>query len=116
MKKRKFKINFQITKRWKYTLILVGMLIIATGIYALSIGVKPNPGHFLSEVSSSGCTGNQVVMWNGVNFVCKDEPQKGMEIYAMNKTCGAGDSLTTSATCTTPYGTHNNRFIGYILE
>ncbi len=71
MKKRKsIQINF--SNRWLYTFILLGILvIISIGVYALTPGVKPNPGHDLSELGvPAGCTSGQVLSWNGTSLVC----------------------------------------------
>jgi hypothetical protein len=69
-KKRGIQINF--FNRWLYTLIALGILvIISVGVYALQAGVKPNPGHDLSELGvPSGCTSGQVISWNGTALVC----------------------------------------------
>ncbi len=76
MKKGKsIQINF--SNRWLYTFILLGILvIISIGVYALTPGVKPNPGHDLSEVGvPSGCTSGQFIYWNGSNLACMSQSQ-----------------------------------------
>jgi hypothetical protein len=69
------KINF--SNRWLYTLIALGILvIISVGVYALQAGVKPNPGHDLSELGvPSGCTSGQFIYWDGNNLACMSQSQ-----------------------------------------
>lgn len=56
-------------------LILIGIFIIfaTLGVYALTPGVEPNPGHVFSEVSPNTCSAGQIVYWSLVNgFYCSD--------------------------------------------
>lgn len=71
MKKRnKLEVNF--TNRWLYIFIILAVIVvIAVGIYALTPGVAPNPGHLLSDISPpAGCTAGQFIQFNGSNWVC----------------------------------------------
>jgi len=74
MKKRGREINIKInlTNRWLYTLIAIGILaIIGVGVYALTPGVKPNPGHLSSEMAPpSPCASGQFLKFDGTNWVC----------------------------------------------
>jgi hypothetical protein len=70
----KKKINITLSNRWLYSLITLGILAaILVTTYALTPGVKPNPGHLLTEiVPPAGCTGGKVIAWDGGNLVCTD--------------------------------------------
>jgi hypothetical protein len=70
MKNKQIKIN--ISNHWFYFLTAIGViLIISVGIYALTPGVAPNPGHLISELSSpSGCLTGQFLQWAGANWTC----------------------------------------------
>ncbi len=77
MKKKKgVIININLSNRWLYTFILLGIFImIGIGVYALTPGVKPNPGHLLSEVSPPApCAVNQFLKFDGTNIVCSNAP------------------------------------------
>lgn len=73
MKKRGKKLQIVFSNRWLYSLITLGIIVIlAAGIYALTAGTTPNPGHSISEMGvPSGCTAGQVVSWDGSNLICK---------------------------------------------
>jgi hypothetical protein len=70
MKKRLIKIN--ISNRWRYTLIALGIiLIISVGIYALTPGVVPIPGHSINDFAPPAtCVAGQFLQWNGATWVC----------------------------------------------
>lgn len=76
-KGKEIQINIHLTNRWLYTLIAIGILaIIGVGVYALSPGVAPNPGHSISDVAPpSGCTANQVLQWTGSSWTCANQTQ-----------------------------------------
>jgi hypothetical protein len=106
MKKKGLNVKINFSNRWLYTFVVLGILIvIAVGVYALTPGVKPNPGHSLSEVGvPTGCTSGQVVSWNGTALVCTNlEVTKSTNaIYTTLNICGGNaDSITTSPTCQT---------------
>jgi len=67
------KIEVNIEK--KYAFLIVGVLIIATGLimgYALlTPGVTPDPGHGVDQVSPpSGCSTGQFLQWTGTAWTC----------------------------------------------
>ena len=72
MKRKGLTIKINLTNRWLYTLIALGILIaVGVGVYAVVPGVAPNPGHLLSQISPpAGCTAGQFVQFNGSNWVC----------------------------------------------
>jgi len=73
MNKRRRRISINLSNRWLYTLIAVGIiLIIGVGVYAL--GAIPNPGHSISQLQTCNSNGQTLVMSNGA------------------WTCGAGSS------------------------
>lgn len=122
MKKRgKFIIQINLSNRWLYTFIILGILaIIGVGVYALAPGVAPNPGHLLSEVGvPTGCVAGQFISWNGTNLICSSDndycsggkcngnlnvngEMKIVKHIIMNKTtsptlsCGSGANMTGS--------------------
>ena len=72
MKKRGLSIKINLTNRWLYTLIAIGILaIIGVGVYALTPGVAPNPGHLASDMAPpTPCAANQFLKFDGTNWVC----------------------------------------------
>jgi hypothetical protein len=73
MKKRKgLSININLTNRWLYTLIAIGILsAIGFGVYALTPGVAPNPGHLASRMAPpTPCNASQFLQFDGTNWVC----------------------------------------------
>ena len=75
MKKRgkyNFSINFSFSDRVFYSLIAILILvIIGVGVYALTPGTAPNPGHLISETSPpSNCGINQLLQWTGSDWIC----------------------------------------------
>jgi len=90
-KKRKkvvqIKINF--TNRWLYTLIALGILVLAAvGVYAANTllvpGTAPKVGHTTSQLSPpSGCSPGQLLQWNGTangdgGWACVDGTSGGL--------------------------------------
>lgn len=73
-KKRDLKINIHLSNRWLYTFIVLGILIsVGVGVYALTAGTAPNPGHLISEVAPpTGCSANKFLKFDGTNWVCAD--------------------------------------------
>ncbi len=69
---KKITIKIRLPKRWISMLIIIGLLIIVgIGVYALVPGIRPEPGHLLSEFSpSSSCTAGQFLKWNGTDIIC----------------------------------------------
>ncbi len=73
MKKGKgLTINIHLTNRWLYTFIAIGILAaIGVGVYALTPGIIPNPGHDIQTISPpTGCAANQYLQFNGTNWKC----------------------------------------------
>jgi len=83
MKKRGREINIKInlTNRWLYTLIAIGILaIIGVGVYALTPGVAPNPGHSANDMAPpSPCAANQFLKFDGTNWVCSKITSSSMD-------------------------------------
>ncbi len=71
-KKKGLKVNIHFSNRWLYTFIFLGILIsIGVVVYALTPGVAPNPGHFITELAPpTGCNSNQFLKFDGINWVC----------------------------------------------
>jgi hypothetical protein len=69
-KRLNIKINF--SNRWLYTIIAIGILaMIGVGVYALTPGTAPNPGHLISEMAPpSPCATNQYLQFDGTNWKC----------------------------------------------
>jgi len=70
MKRGKKKINF--SNRFIFFLVTLGILgILAVGVYALTPGTAPNPGHDISSISPpAGCSANQYLQFDGTNWKC----------------------------------------------
>ena len=71
---REINIKINLTNRWLYTLIAIGILaIIGVGVYALTPGVAPNPGHLANEMAPpTPCSANQFLKFDGTNWVCSE--------------------------------------------
>jgi len=68
------KLQINLTNRWLYTLIIIGILAVTgIGVYALTPGVAPNPGHLISNVAPpSPCAAGQFLKFDGTNWACAD--------------------------------------------
>ena len=71
VKKRLLK-NFNVSNKLSYTIIaVVALLLVGSGVYSLSPGVAPNPGHTFDQIDPpSGCTLGQVLQWTGSAWSC----------------------------------------------
>jgi hypothetical protein len=104
-KRGKKKNNFHLSNRLSYTLIAIFILVaIGFGVYALSPGVIPNPGHNISQMSvPSPCVAGQVLTYDGSNWVCSTPPSltKNMTvpIYLIIPYCVGAGTLATSTIC-----------------
>jgi hypothetical protein len=69
---RTITIKINLSNRWLYTFIIMGILaIIGVGVLALTPGIAPNPGHLISEMAPpSPCTTNQYLQFDGTNWKC----------------------------------------------
>ncbi|MEK6875159.1 MAG: hypothetical protein AABX30_00580 [Nanoarchaeota archaeon] len=70
VEKRVLKVYF--TNRWLYSIIALALIFALTlGVYALTAGTKPNPGHLIGEVAPSAeCQTGQVLTWQGSDWSC----------------------------------------------
>ncbi|MFH1365326.1 MAG: hypothetical protein ABIH28_01965 [archaeon] len=78
-----------ISNRALYTFLflLMGILVLG-GIYALSPGVAPNPGHPISEIGPpAGCTAGQVLKFDGSAWVCGAVGSSGNDTICKNGVC-----------------------------
>jgi len=77
------RLQINISNRGIYFLITLGIIIaLSVGVYALTAGTKPNPGHSISEMGvPTGCTAGQVVSWNGSDLICGNTATKGLAVY-----------------------------------
>ena len=56
-------------------MIIVLVIGLGMGVYALTAGVAPSPGHTLNTVSApSGCAGNTLLKWTGTDWTCIPSP------------------------------------------
>lgn len=101
-KKRGLNIHVHFTNRWLYTLIAIGILaVIGIGVYALTPGVAPNPGHLISELAPpSPCTANQSLQFDGTNWKCVT-PITQIVPTGLYGTCA---EVASSGACTGFYG------------
>src|SRR3990172_11638661 len=62
----------RISNRLSYTIIaVVALILLGTGVYSLSPGVAPDPGHTFDQIDPpSGCTLGQVLQWTGSSWSC----------------------------------------------
>jgi hypothetical protein len=72
MKGKRMKKKVHNSNRLIYFFVTLGILIaVAIGVYALSAGVKPNPGHLISEIAPPvGCVAGQFLQFDGTNWTC----------------------------------------------
>ena len=64
--------NFNVSNRLSYTIIaVVALILLGAGVYALTAGVAPDPGHTLDSISApSGCEANTFLKWTGSTWQC----------------------------------------------
>lgn len=78
--------------------ILIGLSALVVGVYALTPGVAPNPGHTLDTVAPpAGCVAGRILKWDGASWTCVAE--------------SAGYYVPSDVKVTT--ATHNGNFGGY---
>jgi hypothetical protein len=60
------------SNRLIYFFVTLGILMaVAVGVYALTAGIKPNPGHTINELSPPiGCSAGQFLQFDGTNWTC----------------------------------------------
>lgn len=84
---------FDISNKLGYTLIVIlTIVLLGIGVYALTPGVAPSPGHTLATIAPpSPCSSGQVITWNGANLVCST-PTSGAQIATVvgHTSCAAG--------------------------
>ena len=120
--KRDLNIHITFNNKVLYTFIsFIAILIIGVGVFALTPGVAPNPGHLISEVAPpAGCGTNQVLQWSGSAWTCANPVAQSGEVIAFNlSTCPTGWSEFTGARGRTIIGTGQgagltNRILGDI--
>ena len=102
--KRGLNIQINFTNRFLYTFIaFIVLLIIGIGFFALTPGVAPNPGHLIDNVAPpAGCGTNQVLQWDGTNWICADFSSglwtaSGSNIYYNLGSIGIGTSTPSVA-------------------
>ncbi len=80
--------RFNLSNRALYTFITFGIIIIlAVGIYALTPGVAPNPGHLITDVAPpSNCSSGQFLQFNGSNWDCASVQQSSVLQGGLNVT------------------------------
>ncbi len=72
LKIKKLQINF--TDKWFYTFVVViSLIIIGVGVYALTPGGSGDPGHNIDSVGPpSGCVANEYLQWDGSVWTCAE--------------------------------------------
>jgi hypothetical protein len=70
-------IHLHLSNRLSYTLIAIFILaVVGIGVYALTPGIVPNPGHDISTVSPpSPCAASQYLQFNGDKWKCATPSQ-----------------------------------------
>jgi len=93
MKKRGRFVQINISNRFIYTFIILGILtIVGVGVYALTPGGNPsgtpsqNPGHLISTMDPpSPCTANQFLQFDGTDWKCASQwTTSGNNMYSSN--------------------------------
>ena len=81
--KRDLNIHIHFTNRAIYTFIsFMTLLIIGVGVFALTPGVAPNPGHLIDNVAPpASCGTNQVLQWSGSSWTCANLTSSGSELW-----------------------------------
>ncbi len=103
MKKRLKKFN--ISNKLAYTLIVIfSIVLICVGVFALTPGVAPNPGHTIDTVAPpTGCVAGQVLTWTGTAWSCVNLRYIPTDIK-LTTTLHNGDFRTTA------YGHYNSGY------
>lgn len=73
MARKKRAIVFNISNKLAYTLIVIlSIVLIGVGVYALTPGVAPNPGHTIDYIAPpAGCISGQVLTWTSSGWSCQ---------------------------------------------
>jgi hypothetical protein len=67
--------KFNISNKLAYTLIVIlSIVLIGVGVYALSPGITPNPGHIIGEVALPSCSNGQVLGMVSGSWDCITSP------------------------------------------
>jgi len=79
-----FNINVNFTNRFLYTFVtLIFILIIGIGVFAITPGIAPNPGHLIGEFAPPvSCNINSVLQWDGTNWVCTNLSSEGSSLWS----------------------------------
>ena len=97
---KSIKININLSNRWLYTLILIGILaIVAVGVYAATSFPASGAGHNLNELAQP-CSNGQILKVSGGVWACGsdvDTDTKGSLSCITAFGSGTGDSVCASA-------------------
>lgn len=109
-RKRGFNLTINLSNRWLYTLIALGIVIIfSVGVYA-SFGNTPNPGHPVSQLQTCSEDG-KILKMSGGAWICAEDVNTD---YCVGGTCGG--SLTVTGGLSVSGGnialSGGNRYIG----
>ncbi len=75
----------------------------ALGVYAVTAGGTPNPGHPTSQIAPPApCTSGQAITSNGTDFICSNSAVENQPIY--NCVGPDGSQITQSTDTITAYG------------
>ena len=90
--KRGSKIQINFTNRFLYTFVAFIILsIIGVGVFALTPGVAPNPGHLIDDVAPpAGCGTDQILKWDGSLWICIDSSTLQERVTG---SCSPGESI-----------------------
>jgi len=107
--------KFNISNKLAYTLIALSCIILlGMGVYAITPGVAPDPGHLLSSIAPpENCGPNEILTWTGTAWDCVtpvtpsnnlqcpsrtaivDEYSSGWDERAQYKNCTANSDFVT---------------------
>jgi hypothetical protein len=84
--------RIDVSNRLSYTIIaVVALILVSAGVYALTAGTAPNPGHTLDNVASpSSCSDNTFLKWTGTGWSCKTISLNDLSLPTL---CSTGQHL-----------------------
>jgi hypothetical protein len=110
-KKGGIKINIQLSNRWLYTFIVLGILAIVTvGVYAVQQSSSGGGTHNYAEIGFPSCSNGKILKWSSGAWNCGDDIDTDTNTdYCFGGSCAGaisasyiqigGDYVTAESSC-----------------